>query len=176
MFVTNPHMLTLLLFYFLSFITATVQKVTSKDFHTLVIDAGSKGTRLLIFRFNAASLNRTEELTNASVVAIHATRPGLSFFGLTPEKVQPVLGELIDKAKESLTNFKSFWPTFPIYLKGTAGLRDLIPVHRDAVMFNVEEVLSTSGFWFRKRLSTVISGEQEAAFGWLALNMQRGSL
>ena len=175
---TISRIFALLSVAFLLVATAHAKKstVSTGDFHALVIDAGSKGTRLLVFRFDAQSLNRTDELTHATVVAVHATRPGLSFFGLTPEKVQPLLHGLVDKAKESLRHLQSYWSTFPIYLKGTAGLRDLIPLRRDAVMYNVEQVLSESGFWFKKRMSTVISGEQEAAFGWLALNLQRGSL
>jgi len=136
--------------------------------HAIVIDAGSKGTRILIFDCNSSSV--------PSVLGIKSLHPGLSFFALEPEKLRPILTELVEYAHETLEAMKDEWYKFPIYLKGTAGLRDLLPYRRDAVMDEVQTVLAQSRFYFTKRQATVISGEEEAAFAWLTLNTIRNSL
>jgi len=141
--------------------------------HAMVVDAGSKGTRLLIFAINGTSWGAE---TVPKVVAVKSVHPGISFFALEPEKLRGLLQELLEFAEKHLRVKRKYWKTFPIYLKGTAGMRDLLPARRDAVMDQVQQVLATSSFFFHKRQATVISGEEEAAFAWLTLNTHRSSL
>ena len=148
------------------------------SFFSLVIDAGSKGTRMLIYEVKGS--NENDGSFNTTVmpkcIAVKAVHHGLSFFALEPERIKPILDELIDFAKHHLSDLKSRWSSYPIYLKGTAGLRDLLPKLRDGVMSEVQHVLERSGFYFHKRQATVISGEEEAAFAWLTLNTIRQSM
>ena len=148
------------------------------SFYALVIDAGSKGTRMLIFEVTGSSehdgaFNTT---TIPKVVAVKAVHHGLSYFALEPERVRPILEELLTFAEDHLSKFNPLWKSYPVYLKGTAGLRDLQPQLRDAVMAEVQHLLEKSTFFFHKRQATVISGEEEAAFAWLTLNTVRNSM
>ena len=146
-----------------------------KDFFALVIDAGSKGSRILVFKFETKALNQSA-LAIPQTIGTKVVRPGLSSFALNPEDLKPTLSTLIDYARATLSGREQYFRYYPIYLKGTAGLRDLIPIRRDEVMWNVKQVLADSPFSFHDRQATVISGESEGSFAWLTVNIMRNSL
>lgn len=89
------------------------------------------------------------------------------------------LKPLIEFAEAVLQSKESEWCEFPIYLKATAGLRMLQPDQRIRVMNGVRKVLSNSTiskFKFEKEYARVISGEEEAIYGWAGVNFVLGSL
>ena len=142
----------------------------SESFFALVVDAGSKGSRMLIFEFSRDSL--MSDLAVPKIYALKSIHPGISSFALNPSNVEAALQSLIDFAVHKLEAFEHMFAYYPLYLLGTAGVRDLLPVKRDAVMFFIDKVLSASPFSFHTKQATVISGEAEAAFAWLTLNIQ----
>ncbi len=74
---------------------------------------------------------------------------------------------------------KDQWPEFPIYLKATAGMRMLEPNDRLRVMKAVREIFNNStysNFKFETEYARVISGEEEAIYGWAGGNFVLGSL
>jgi apyrase len=143
-------------------------------FFSLVFDAGSKGTRFIIFKFDKDGFLESR-VKIPEFYAEKVIHKDLSFFALKPEGIRPILDQLIDFGKSELEDFKEYWKFYPIYLKGTAGLRDLIPEKRDIVMTEVAKVLEESPFYFKMRQATVISGEQEAAFSWLTVNTYKNT-
>ena len=68
---------------------------------------------------------------------------------------------------------------YPIYLKATAGMRMLNPIDRARVINTCRDIFSNSTystFMFSKDYARVISGEEEAIYGWAGANFVLGSL
>ncbi len=87
---------------------------------------------------------------------------------------------LIETAKRTLGNYKHAWSSYPIYVKATAGMRELPEKKRDATIDAVRKLLkdnSTCPFDFaNKEQARVIAGEEEAAYAWVAVNFVDGAL
>jgi len=69
--------------------------------------------------------------------------------------------------------------TFPIYLRATGGMRMLPSDDRDAILHGVRRVLSNpihSPFYFEPSFASVLSGEEEAVFGWAGVNYLMSTL
>jgi len=68
------------------------------------------------------------------------------------------------------------WAATPLFLFGTAGLRRLPPARQAALLGHVRAALRASSFAFEDGWARVISGADEGAFGWIALNYLAGRL
>ena len=146
-------------------------------FYSLVIDAGSKGSRLVIFKWQPDVTTPRKRIQIPITVGMKSVNPGLAGSALDPSQVKQPLKELIDFATETLKPLSSVHHLIPLYLKATAGLRDLIPTARDAVMSETIAFLSNySPFDFNPTHALVISGEEEGAYAWLAVNALKGVL
>lgn len=83
------------------------------------------------------------------------------------------LGPLVDFAKEVLKDKKDEWHTYPIYLKATGGLRTLSHKDRVRLMDCVIKLFNDkiyNPFDFNDERARVISGEEEAIYGWVGVN------
>ncbi|KAI1336029.1 GDA1/CD39 family-domain-containing protein [Xylariaceae sp. FL0016] len=149
----------------------------------IIMDAGSSGTRLHVYRWQDAGRilkdATLEELNNLPKIENTYTkkiRPGISTFGEHPEDVGPDhLQTLIKKAKKHIPDEKH--ADTPIYLMATAGMRLLPPRQQRAL---VTETCS----YFRQYTEfslpdcdtniQVIPGETEGLYGWIAANYLLG--
>jgi len=68
------------------------------------------------------------------------------------------------------------WAATPLFLFGTAGLRRLPSARQAALLGHVRAALRRSAFAFEDGWARVISGADEGAFGWIALNYLAGRL
>ncbi|CAK0803299.1 unnamed protein product [Prorocentrum cordatum] len=110
-----------------------------------------------------------------------------------PDSVNQSLAQLVDFAQSTLAGRREDsdgaisldsmvlwtpqdWDHFPIYLMATAGLRRERPEHRDKLLLDIRDVLRGSQFHFQDDFVRILSGEEEGAFGWLALNAVLGNL
>jgi Golgi nucleoside diphosphatase len=93
--------------------------------------------------------------------------------------VSAYLGPFIEFAKGVLKDKQDAWDTFPIYLKATGGLRTL-PTSDRVRLINVVRRLfrddAFNPFSFQDEQARVISGEEEGAYGWVAVNYIKGTL
>ena len=83
------------------------------------------------------------------------------------------LSPLLDFARNILKEKRDDWSTFPIYLKATGGLRTLSHHDRVRVMKAVRELFHDKNFNpfdFVDERARVISGEEEAIYGWVGVN------
>ncbi|CAM9586993.1 unnamed protein product [Ectocarpus sp. 6 AP-2014] len=100
--------------------------------------------------------------------------------------IAEALSPLVDFAKDILKDYEEDWERFPIYLKATAGVRQLPYGDREALLSAVRDFLGnpeTCPFYFQFDHARVISGEerlraflQEGIYGWAAVNFLRGEL
>ena len=151
--------------------------VADKWFYSIVIDAGSKGSRVIIFKWQPETSLPRKTIQIPIQVAAKAVNPGLAAFALDPTSVKDPMKEIIDFAVDVLEPLSSVYDLIPVYLKATAGLRDLIPTARDAIMRETINFISNySPFYFKPDQALVISGEEEGAYGWLTVNALKGVL
>ncbi|CAI5530970.1 unnamed protein product [Closterium sp. Naga37s-1] len=102
------------------------------------------------------------------------TEPGLDKFLNDPQGLRErALGPLLDWALQAIPNPAARAAT-PVFLFATAGLRKLPVEESEWVLEEVREVLSGSGYWFKREWVRIISGVDEAVYGWIALNYVAG--
>ena len=168
------------------------QQPLSRQRYCVIIDAGSTGTRL--FAYSLAFPDAHDNGAQAAAIGLPTitqlqpprqlpssgnqtraydrieTEPGLDKFlhdrtGLRVKSLNP----LLDLALEMIPDPEDRAAT-PILLFATAGLRRLPEAHREWVMTEIRTVLADSPFLFKPELARIISGKDEAVFGWVALN------
>ncbi|KAF4732923.1 hypothetical protein FOZ63_031644, partial [Perkinsus olseni] len=163
---------------------ATAVEAPNPWFYVMVIDAGSSGSRMKVFQYRLPSPVINSSATDSidryivfpELIGSFKTSPGISYSALAPSSVVKSLLALVEYAKGRLAAVRPFWKYFPVYLRATAGMRDVVPARRDALMHECIRYLKETPFYFREDYAQVLSGEEEAAFGWLSLNADNRTL
>ena len=119
-----------------------------------VIDAGSSGTRLHVFKQS----ENTDEVTEVFQQKVF---PGLSQVKLSQ------LDEYLVKLFPTTTDL-----AIDTYFYATAGMRLLTPLAQDAYYKKIQSWFTRQDTWKLKDIRT-ISGQEEGAFAWLAVNQGR---
>lgn len=164
--------------------------------HALMIDAGSQGTRIHVYEFEARILSTHGEIKDAVTgrrLSFPTTdtrwtnrkKPGLDVFAFVVDdeemrnQVEFYLSPLLQFAKDVLGEKKEYWKNYPIYLKATGGLRALPGPYRLRLMKAVRSLFQDTAFnpfFFETEHARVISGEEEAIYGWAAVNFVKKTL
>ncbi|KAG5482782.1 hypothetical protein LSCM1_06812 [Leishmania martiniquensis] len=131
------------------------------NIYDIVIDAGSTGSRVHVFRY---------ERSSDGVVLLNEVfqrvEPGLSSFVADPDGARHSIKGLIRIAESAIP--QSYHSCTSVTLKATAGLR-LLPDADQQVLINAaEQTLQASPF--QSRGASIISGVQEGIYGWLTVN------
>ena len=152
--------------------------------HALVIDAGSSGSRIHLYKWVPEDGARIPVITEARLDKdCRRVDGGLSKLGgnddtdETASRVHDSLALLITCAKLGLTDRVANFQKIPLYLRATAGMRILRRKDKDRYDKVMEEVLaylSSTPFHFRG--ARVIEGQEEALYAWVAANYLNGSL
>ncbi len=160
----------------------TVMKITWPTQHGLIIDAGSTGSRMHVYQWDARRFEKVPPPFSYPLTSNRWTdrlAPGISAFGDSPQDVGTSLDPLISFAKEVLAGKEHQFKYFPIYLKATGGMRQLLPEKREAIIAEVRKYMAnetTCPFYFEHDFARVVSGEEEGIYGWTAINFLLGKL
>ncbi|CAA0826676.1 Probable apyrase 7 [Striga hermonthica] len=100
------------------------------------------------------------------------TEPGLHNFVDDESGVRASLEPLIRYAEKRVPLDRHY--KTPIFVLATAGMRSLLPDETRQILQNVENVVQRHGFMYRKNWIRVLSGKEEAYYGWVALNYKMG--
>ena len=147
----------------------------------VILDAGSSGTRIYIYRWLDGPIAR-QEATGSQLHTLPAletkgkwtkkTHPGISTFGETPGRVGPDhLEPLLRHALEIVPDDDV--ESTPVFLLGTAGMR-LLPDHERNEL--LDQICSYTRAHTKFLLPDcnlhiqVIPGETEGLYGWIAAN------
>ncbi|EXJ93371.1 apyrase [Capronia coronata CBS 617.96] len=150
----------------------------------VVLDAGSSGTRVYIYRWLPNSVARLDETTRHALPELETkdtwtkkVHPGVSTFGTSPEAVGPKhLKPLLQHALKHVP--KHAVPETPIFLLATAGMRLLPDEQQRDVLRNVCSYIRAETNFYLPDCDVhvqVIPGETEGLYGWIAANYLLGS-
>eukprot|EP01029_Cantina_marsupialis_P028406 TRINITY_DN776120_c0_g1_i1.p1 TRINITY_DN776120_c0_g1~~TRINITY_DN776120_c0_g1_i1.p1 ORF type:complete len:505 (+),score=101.08 TRINITY_DN776120_c0_g1_i1:173-1687(+) len=156
-----------LIFFLVTFTQATYQQ------HTVVLDAGSSGTRLHVYSYDKSKkLPKIDEIAVGKLT--HKTKPGLASFVGDREGAVNAVEPLFKSAMSMIPG--SHHASTPFYIRGTAGFR-LVQADKVELLFKnlVEDMAKIQPFQFDIDKCKVLSGEEEGIYGWIALNYLRSS-
>ncbi|EGF84465.1 hypothetical protein BATDEDRAFT_1311, partial [Batrachochytrium dendrobatidis JAM81] len=151
--------------------------------YAVVIDAGSSGSRVLIYSWkdprlpskkNIITIEKGSELGPLPQLK---TSPGISSFAKHPQKVANHIRSLLDFAASVVPIDKH--KSTPIFLFATAGMR-LLSSQDQELLLKISCTYARLHYNFLLPESCisyfqVISGELEGIFGWLTVNYLKGT-
>lgn len=164
--------------------------------HGIMIDAGSTGSRLHVYEYEPRVLQRDGDdiqgVLSGTKLSFPGTEshwtekmhPGLSSFAHhsddeLPTVIANYLEPLISFAKNVLISKENEYSSFPIYLGATGAMRLLHPKHRTRIITTVQSLFANKTFcpfWSSNERIRILSGEEEAAYGWATINILMGTL
>ncbi|XP_050807174.1 ectonucleoside triphosphate diphosphohydrolase 6 isoform X3 [Gopherus flavomarginatus] len=139
-------------------------------FYGIMIDAGSTGTRIHIFKFT----QKSKETPKLSHETFKALKPGLSAYADDVDKSAQGIQELLEVAKDEVP--MELWKFTPLVLKATAGLRLLPGDKAQKLLDKVKEIFQTSPFFVRDDCVSMMNGTDEGISAWITINFLTGSL
>eukprot|EP00922_Rhytidocystis_sp_ex-Travisia-forbesii_P056603 GHVS01083763.1.p1 GENE.GHVS01083763.1~~GHVS01083763.1.p1 ORF type:complete len:780 (-),score=125.67 GHVS01083763.1:1590-3929(-) len=158
--------------------------------HGVVIDAGSHGTRIHLYGWRSRVYDPYHPLTGpvtlpselfsvAVPLALGNLKEGTQLDG----QLEQLFGPLLRNATTALLDMgvvSGRFADIPLFLKATAGMRDLNRDLRGILMASTRRLLLTNKnlnpFLFRPDWGRILSGEEEGMYGWLTVNNALGSL
>uniref|UniRef100_T1J158 nucleoside diphosphate phosphatase n=1 Tax=Strigamia maritima TaxID=126957 RepID=T1J158_STRMM len=133
--------------------------------YAIMFDAGSTGTRILVFTFHRVYVDGNLKLLTEYFEEI---KPGLSAYADAPNKAGQSLLPLLKKAKKLIP--WSAWKKTPIVLKATAGLRLLPGSKSEAILDEVRKLFSHYPFLVAPDSVSIMDGKDEGLYSWFTVN------
>ncbi|KAG2496782.1 hypothetical protein HYH03_005190 [Edaphochlamys debaryana] len=174
----------------LSSSAASAASAKRPERYAVLIDAGSSGTRVHVYRYRDAVRPGVSYPAVHLPGAIMRVHPGLSEYAPAGEGVEESLSALIKFALEQVPAAQH--SLTPIRLLATAGLRLLPAEEAAAVLAAAARVLAASGFLFvhkaddeQKALAgtapesawiRILTGDEEGLYAWAGINYAAGRL
>jgi Golgi nucleoside diphosphatase len=115
-------------------------KAVNELHYALIIDAGSSGSRIYIYKVEP---NIYGDLPGITLVKTAKVKPGISEWEANPVKTRKNLEDLITAAKQTIE--APYRKQTPLYLMATAGMRLLSAAKREKIMkaVTLNDVLPT---------------------------------
>ncbi|KAJ0256964.1 hypothetical protein HA466_0079150 [Hirschfeldia incana] len=181
---TKPILLLILLFFLsvaitlaflfvLYMIVFSGWNLRSSFRYSVVIDAGSSGSRAHVFRYKIESGKPVFDFGEENYASLKLS-PGLSSYADNPQGASVSLKELVEFAKGRVP--KEMLKKSEIRLMATAGMRLLDVSVQEQILEVTRGVLRSSGFKFQDEWASVISGFDEGMYAWVVANYAIGSL
>ncbi|GFR62725.1 ectonucleoside triphosphate diphosphohydrolase [Elysia marginata] len=142
----------------------------AQDLFSVVIDAGSTGSRVFVFHFKARSGDFVDnDGVRLESEYFQSVEPGISSYSKHP---QEAANSLMPMLKRSLKHVpKELQEQTLVTLKATAGLRLLPRPKADAILSKIRQLLISSPYYLPDPSQVMImSGEEEGLFGWVTIN------
>jgi hypothetical protein len=133
--------------------------------HLLVIDAGSSGSRIYIYRVQP---DIYDDLPKITLLGDAKVEPGISNYEEYEKAKKNPLCNLIYAAKKLITDPDERKIT-RLYILATAGMRMLDKGKRNTILEKVTDYLKKNSS-FQVQPAMVLSGQYEGLYSWLAVN------
>ncbi|PSK43093.1 hypothetical protein B9Z65_7047 [Elsinoe australis] len=146
--------------------------------YALMVDAGSTGSRIHVYRFNNCGATPELEKEWFEMTPKKKGGSGLSSYPDDPEAAAKSLDVLLDVAVQNVP--KSIQGCTPIAVKATAGLRKLGPEKSEAILKAVRDRLENA-YPFpvleaAKGGVEVMDGKDEGVYAWITTNYLLGKI
>jgi len=137
----------------------------------VVIDAGSTGSRIHVYEFH--TIGGVPKLKDELFVQL---KPGLSSYATDPTEGANSLRPLLAHALEKIP--AAHLPHTPVMIGATAGLRMLPGSQADDLLRGSRDLLRSDYDFkpFEDDAVSIMSGDNEGKFAWLAVNMLTAKL
>ena len=142
-----------------------------------IIDAGSSGSRIYLFRWSARVFPALPPPISTPVELLFFSLRGVA--GIDTPAGRAALPSLLEWARMQLLGLgisASDIGSIPLFLKATAGMRMLTDEARASAMAEVRALLAAGPFQFQPSWARTISGEEEGISGWISVNYLQGLL
>lgn len=139
------------------------RKLPQSSSYAVIFDAGSSGSRVHVFRFDA-SLDLLP--IGGALELFIQEKPGLSSFAAHPTDAAASLLHMLSKATDAVP--ATLRASTPVRVGATAGLRSLPGDSSERILEAVRDLLKRrSNFKVDSNAVTVLDGTQEGAFQWV---------
>jgi hypothetical protein len=149
----------------------------SETRYAVVIDAGSSGSRVHLFRYQTQAVT----LTNAHIQEInfYGTQSNKSKIPLTTTDIAQPLATFSTPFSLAMTYVHNI-PNFQeqqldIYIYSTAGMRVIDPLQKETINMAIENELKKEYPQVHRIEVRTIAGQEEALFLWLDVNTLKGN-
>jgi Golgi nucleoside diphosphatase len=141
----------------------------------IFIDAGSTGSRLYVYQWNTTNnINKHPHILIYKNQSSHAVVPGISAIASdsNAESIKTGFRSLINFGTDLLHNHSvNNLSSVDLYLGATAGMRVLNHTQCNRIMnFIIDFFTNKTESLFNFKFARIISGEEEAVFGWISIN------
>lgn len=140
----------------------------------VVVDCGSSGTRAHVFKFEGGNHQTTKQIdlvrdNHRKPLNKHIV-PGLSSFRDRPDNASEYMEPIMDFISDSIPYDHHI--ATPIYFMATAGMRLIDESSRKNILNDITRDLRAK-YNFPRIKSQVITGQQEGAYSWMSVNVDR---
>lgn len=139
----------------LCFILLFGNSINENKKYGVVIDGGSTGTRIHVFKYDVRNGNLALDFSDKGRASMRVN-PGLSAYAEDPQGAGASVAQLVEFAKRNVPRER--WVDTEIRLMATAGLRLLEKKDQEKILDACRRTLGASGFRFRDDWVGVISG------------------
>ena len=184
-------LLTAVLLLYLGFLLGKSYWKTEALQYAIVIDGGSTGTRVHVYAWAHSPKDSLPVMVKPTYSRDDSapwyrvpgqqraykrveTEPGLDKTLNNGTAVRHALQPLLDWAEKQIPPYAR--RSTRLFLLATAGLRRLSPSQSESILDNAFSILQKSPFMCQRKWVKVISGVEEAYYGWIALNYNLGRL
>ncbi|KAK9108136.1 hypothetical protein Syun_024147 [Stephania yunnanensis] len=153
-------------------------------YFTVVLDCGSTGTRIYVYEWSINSLTsqylpklmrtypddskKNPGRDGSCQYHCMQTEPGLHSFVLDSSGLIKALEPLLQWAERQVPSERH--GDTSVFLLATAGLRKLPSENVNWILRNAEDLIRRHRFVYKESSIRVLSGQEEAYYGWVALN------
>jgi len=146
---------------------AGATSVSATDKYAVVIDAGSTGSRVHVFEFDAKDMRLRKD-------TFEAIKPGLSAYADDANAAADSLKALMKIAMDAVP--ESARATTSIQLRATAGLRLLPGQAAKDILAACAKLFASYPFMRDENSISIMDGADEGAYQWLTMNYLLGNL
>jgi len=140
--------------------------------YVLVLDAGSTGTRIHVYKFQATTDNENGDTFVLKNEVFEERKPGLSSFADRIYQAEAQIDELLKIADREVSRFKH--RSTPLVLRATAGLRLLNETKQKLLLESVSNTFRKYGFYRPKMDIAIMNETEEGIDAWLTLVYLKG--
>eukprot|EP00403_Amphidinium_massartii_P041346 CAMPEP_0178454962 /NCGR_PEP_ID=MMETSP0689_2-20121128/45651_1 /TAXON_ID=160604 /ORGANISM="Amphidinium massartii, Strain CS-259" /LENGTH=440 /DNA_ID=CAMNT_0020080957 /DNA_START=267 /DNA_END=1587 /DNA_ORIENTATION=+ len=140
----------------------------------IIVDAGSSGSRAHVYSWRSSSSSSPSSTASIDLVKddLLKIKPGLSSFAGNVSGVRDSVRQLVAHARRSVPEART--AVDAIYLMATAGLRMKGEEAATEILQAAAAELAASPLLFKPEWAYILSGEEEAIYGWLTVNYLLG--